>query len=162
QRERSYRGGLQGWRPDPAGGARRAEGLPRDHAAVYHGSGVVLARPLPAERGPRQTGAAVSPAPPSSREHPRAPRWSSSWVAALRQAVALVLSLAATGGLLLFLLWSPFDNAEPPAPRPAAPGADEAAQLVGSRALAIRPDSVLAKKLTVVKAQRRKVSAPVM
>ncbi len=73
----------------------------------------------------------------------------------------MTLSLAGTGTLLAFLLWSPFEG-EAPLPRAKPPAGSEAVQLTGSRTLVIRPDSLLAKKLKYVRAKFEEVNTPVL
>src|SRR5262249_9030735 len=59
------------------------------------------------------------------------------------------------------LVWRPFEAGAPPAARP-SPDSEEAARLATSRTIAIRPDSLLARKLKVVQARQEDVRAPVL
>ena len=83
----------------------------------------------------------------------------SGWGAWVRQALALVLSLALTGLALLFLLWAPFKvgSVSMPAPHPS-----EDAELLGPTSLSIRPGSFLEKKLTIYQVATERATAPLL
>lgn len=94
-------------------------------------------------------------APASLRTLPDSPsRWSRIWSAA-----QLLLALALTLVVLVWLLYTPQSNA--PLPEPAQPNA-AVVQQVGPRLIRIQSGSALAKKLEVASVQSARLTAPVL
>src|SRR5262245_40172500 len=101
------------------------------------------------ETTPRQQPQAREPAPRSWREF-------------LGQSVSMPLSLAVTGGVLAFLLWTPF-HPDKPSVSTSDSSKDEAAQLADARTILIKADTALARKLgEPVPVKTQVVAAPVL